>query len=37
MDNRVAKELYYAGLISNLSDVSDQLPLANAAQAGIPE
>jgi hypothetical protein len=37
MDNRVAKELYYAGLISNLSEVSDQLPLANANQAGIPE
>lgn len=37
MDNRVAKELYYAGLISNLSEVSDQLPLANATQAGIPE
>ena len=37
MDNRVAKELYYSGLISSLSEVSDQLPLANAAQAGIPE
>ena len=37
MDNRVVKELYYAGLISNLSDVEDQLPLANARQAGIPE
>lgn len=37
MDNRVAKELYYSGLISSLSEVSAQLPLANAAQAGIPE
>lgn len=37
MDNRGAKELYYSGLISSLSEVSDQLPLANAAQAGIPE
>lgn len=37
MDNRVAKELYYSGLISSLSEVADQLPLANAAQAGIPE
>jgi hypothetical protein len=37
MDNRVAKELYYSGLISSLSEVSNPLPLANAAQAGIPK
>lgn len=36
MDNRVAKELYFAGLIDSLADVSSVLPLANAAQAGIP-
>ena len=28
MDNRVAKELYYAGLITSLDDVATQLPLA---------
>lgn len=37
MDNRAAKELYFAGLISGLSEVRSALPLANARQAGIPE
>jgi GH24 family phage-related lysozyme (muramidase) len=36
MDNRVAKELYFAGLIDSLADVSSVLTLANAEQAGIP-
>jgi len=36
MDNRVAKEMYYSGLIKKLSTVEDVLPLANARQAGIP-
>lgn len=36
MDNRVAKELYYAGLIKSLSEVKSVLPLANANKAGIP-
>jgi GH24 family phage-related lysozyme (muramidase) len=36
MDNRVAKELYYAGLIQSLSEVKSVLPLANANKAGIP-
>jgi GH24 family phage-related lysozyme (muramidase) len=36
MDNRVAKELYFAGLIDSLADVSSVLPFANAEQAGIP-
>jgi GH24 family phage-related lysozyme (muramidase) len=36
MDNRVAKELYYAGLIESLSEVKSVLPLANANKAGIP-
>ena len=35
MDNRVMKELYYAGLISNRSEVSDQLPLASRS-SGVP-
>ncbi len=35
MDNRVAKELYFAGLISSLTDVSSQLPLADS-RSGIP-
>ena len=37
MDNRVAKELYYAKLINKLSDVSSVLPKANATVAGIPK
>ena len=37
MDNRVAKELYYSGIISNLSEVATQLPLASASTSGIPE
>tara|TARA_R100001509_G_scaffold82220_1_gene46287 strand:- start:44 stop:1201 length:1158 start_codon:yes stop_codon:yes gene_type:complete len=37
MDNRVVKELYYAGLISNFSEVSSVLPLATADGAGVPE
>ena len=36
MDNRVAKELYYSGLITSLADVKNKLPLANAEVAGIP-
>ena len=36
MDNRVMKELYYAGLIENRSEVADKLPLATAA-SGVPE
>jgi hypothetical protein len=36
MDNRVVKELYFAGLIDSLADVSSVLPFANADQAGIP-
>lgn len=34
-DNRVAKELYYAGIISSLEEVKDQLPKADK-DAGIP-
>jgi len=37
MDNRVAKELYYAGIISGLDDVSSVLPKANAKVAGVPQ
>lgn len=37
MDNRVAKELYYAGIISSLDEVSSVLPLANATVAGLPQ
>lgn len=37
MDNRVAKELYYAGLIKSLAEVKDMLPLAAANQAGVPD
>ena len=37
MDNRVAKELYFAKLIDKLSDVSSVLPKANATVAGIPK
>ena len=37
MDNRVAKELYYAGLITSLDDVSSELPLATAKNSGIPQ
>ena len=37
MDNRVAKELYYADLISGLSEVQNELPLADANVAGIPQ
>lgn len=37
MDNRVVKELYYAGIISNFSEVSSVLPLATADGAGVPE
>ena len=36
MDNRVLRELYYADLIKNASEVSSVLPLANATQAGVP-
>lgn len=36
MDNRVAKELYYAGLIDSLADVSEELPLATSRNSGIP-
>lgn len=36
MDNRVLKELFYAMLIRNASEVSDVLPLADAKQAGVP-
>jgi GH24 family phage-related lysozyme (muramidase) len=36
MDNRVLKELYYADLIKDASEVSSELPLANATQAGVP-
>lgn len=36
MDNRAAKELYYAGLIKNLSEVKDVLPLADH-RSGIPK
>jgi GH24 family phage-related lysozyme (muramidase) len=35
MDNRVAKELYYAGLIDSLADVKAQLPLATS-RSGVP-
>jgi GH24 family phage-related lysozyme (muramidase) len=35
MDNRVAKELYYAGIIKNLSEVADVLPLADR-RSGVP-
>tara|TARA_B100000212_G_scaffold331211_1_gene298198 strand:+ start:66 stop:2030 length:1965 start_codon:yes stop_codon:yes gene_type:complete len=34
-DNRVAKELYYAGIISSLEEVKDELPKADK-DAGIP-
>jgi len=37
MDNRVAKELYYSGLITGLSEVQNELPLADADVAGIPK
>jgi len=37
MDNRAAKELYYAGLIKGLSEVQNELPLADANVAGIPQ
>jgi GH24 family phage-related lysozyme (muramidase) len=37
MDNRVAKELYFAKLIDKISDVSSVLPKANATVAGIPK
>lgn len=36
MDNRVAKELYYAGLIKSLDEVSSWLPLATSA-SGVPQ
>jgi len=36
MDNRVLKELFYAGLIKNASEVKDQLPLGDGTVAGIP-
>lgn len=35
MDNRVAKELYYAGLIDSLADVKGILPLATSG-SGVP-
>lgn len=37
MDNRVAKELYYAGLIDSIDDISTVLPLASAADTNIPQ
>ena len=37
MDNRVLKELFYANLIKDASEVSKELPLANANQAGVPD
>jgi len=37
MDNRVAKELYYSGLIKNFSEVSDMLPLGSAEVSGVPK
>jgi len=37
MDNRVAKELYYSGLIKNFSEVSDVLPLGSADVSGVPK
>ncbi len=37
MDNRVVKELYYAGIINNFSEISSVLPLATADGAGVPE
>lgn len=37
MDNRVAKELYYAGIISGLDDVSSVLPLADSKVSGVPQ
>lgn len=36
MDNRVAKELYYSGIIDKLSEVSDELPNASVG-SGIPQ
>lgn len=36
MDNRAAKELYYAGLIEGLSEVKDVLPLADH-RSGVPK
>ena len=36
MDNRVLKELYYANLIKDASEVSSVLPLANPDHAGVP-
>lgn len=36
MDNRVVKELYFAGLIDSHADVSSVLNLANPEQTGIP-
>jgi hypothetical protein len=35
MDNRVMKELYYAGIITNRSEVQSVLPKANAG-SGVP-
>ena len=37
MDNRVAKELYYSGIIENFSDVSDVLTKTNAKNVGMPK
>lgn len=37
MDNRVAKELFYSGLIKSFSEVSKELPLGKASVAGIPK
>lgn len=37
MDNRVAKELYRAGIIDSFSEIADVLPLASADVAGIPD
>jgi hypothetical protein len=35
MDNRVLKELYYSGIISNRSEVSSVLPLGDK-RSGVP-
>jgi hypothetical protein len=36
MDNRVAKELYRAGIIESFDEVASVLPLADARVAGVP-
>jgi hypothetical protein len=37
MDNRVAKELYFAGLIDSIDDISSVLDLASASDTNIPQ